>query len=105
MQALVQAGVDCVRINCAHDTSKVWSGMLRNLRAAERELGLREPVRVLMDLGGPKVRTVCPKKHDKDVYQVGDKLLLTSAHNLEQLSHHHHEKDKKRAAGRRLHIA
>jgi len=93
MQALVQAGVDCVRINCAHDTSKVWSGMLRNLRAAERELGLREPVRVLMDLGGPKVRTVCPKKHDKDVYQVGDKLLLTSAHNLEQLSHHHHEKD------------
>jgi pyruvate kinase len=67
--------------------------MLRNLRAAERELGLREPVRVLMDLGGPKVRTVCPKKHDKDVYQVGDKLLLTSAHNLEQLSHHHHEKD------------
>ena len=94
MQALVQAGVNCVRINCAHDTSEVWSGMLRNLRAAERELGLREPVHVLMDLGGPKVRTVRPKKHSKDVYQVGDKLLLTSAHNLERLSNHHHEEDK-----------
>jgi pyruvate kinase len=47
-----------------------------------------------MDLGGPKVRTVRPKKHSKDVYQVGDKLLLTSAHNLERLSNHHHEEDK-----------
>ena len=30
MQRLVQAGVDCVRINCAHDTPEVWSDMLRN---------------------------------------------------------------------------
>ena len=94
MRALVQAGVDCVRINCAHDTSEIWSGMLRNLRAAELELGLGEPVRVLMDLGGPKVRTVCPKKHGKDVYRVGDRLLLTTADNLKQGSKHHHQKDK-----------
>jgi pyruvate kinase len=92
MQALVHAGVDCVRINCAHDTSEVWSGMLRTLRVAERELGSREPIHVLMDLGGPKVRTVRPKKHDKDVYQAGDKLLLTAASNLEHASRHHHGK-------------
>jgi len=58
MQRLVQSGVDCVRINCAHDTPEVWSGMLSNLRIAQRELGSHESVRVLMDLGGPKVRTV-----------------------------------------------
>ena len=95
MQALVQAGVDCVRINCAHDTSEVWSGMLRNLRAAERELGLREPVRVLMDLGGPKVRTVRRKRNDKDVYHVGDKLLLTATPDLALLSKVKHKKDKR----------
>jgi pyruvate kinase len=94
MQALVHVGVDCVRVNCAHDTSEVWSGMLRTLRVAEREFGSREPIHVLMDLGGPKVRTVRPKKDDKDVYQVGDKLLLTAASNLEQASHHNHGKHK-----------
>jgi pyruvate kinase len=94
MQALVHAGVDCVRINCAHDTSEIWSGMLRTLRVAERELGSREPIHVLMDLGGPKVRTVRPKKHDKDVYQVGDKLLLMAASNLEQASRHNYGKHK-----------
>jgi pyruvate kinase len=92
MRALVHAGVDCVRINCAHDTAEVWSGMLRTLRVAERELGSREPLRVLMDLGGPKVRTVRLKKHDKDVFQVGDKVLLTAAANLEKASRIDHGK-------------
>ena len=78
IRQLVQAGVDCVRINCAHDTPEVWSDMLRNLRIAERELATSNPVRVLMDLGGPKVRTVRRKKSEKDVYHVGDKLLLAA---------------------------
>jgi pyruvate kinase len=68
--------------------------MLRTLRVAEREFGSREPIHVLMDLAGPKVRTVRPEKHDKDVYQVGDRLLLTAASNLEQASHHNHGKHK-----------
>ena len=92
MRALIRAGVDCVRINCAHDTPEVWSDMLRNLRLAERETGSREPVRVLMDLGGPKVRTVRRKKSEQDVFHVGDKLLLTAAPNLKQVSKRNHEK-------------
>jgi pyruvate kinase len=94
MQQLVQSGVDCVRINCAHDTLEVWSGMLRNLRIAERELGSHEPVRVLMDLGGPKVRTVRRKKSDKDVYHVDDKLLLTATPDLARIWKRKHNKDK-----------
>ncbi len=85
MQRLVQAGVDCVRINCAHDNPEVWSGMLRNLRIAERELASRKPVRVLMDLGGPKVRTVRRKKRHKELYRVGDKLLLTATPELARI--------------------
>ncbi len=79
MKALLQAGTECVRINCAHDDAETWAAMLRTLRLAEQERGLGEQVRVLMDLGGPKVRTVRAKKSEKELYYIGDKLLLTPA--------------------------
>jgi pyruvate kinase len=79
MRELVRSGIDCVRINCAHDSPAIWSAMLENLRCAERNLDCPDPVRVLMDLGGPKVRTVRPEKQKKDRYAVGDRLLLCSA--------------------------
>jgi pyruvate kinase len=47
--------MDCMRINCAHDGPEAWAAMVRNLRDAERDLGKR--CTVLMDLGGPKLRT------------------------------------------------
>ncbi len=78
MTCLLETGVECVRINCAHDEQGTWQKMLANLRAAEQALALPERVRVLMDLGGPKVRTLRPKKQEKDRYHVGDKLLLTT---------------------------
>ena len=52
---LLKQGTDCARINCAHDAPATWRGMIRNVRRAERELG--RPCRILMDLGGPKLRT------------------------------------------------
>ncbi|MDQ2950201.1 MAG: pyruvate kinase [Acidobacteriota bacterium] len=52
---LVAAGMDVMRINCAHDDERVWMGMINNLRRAEREVG--QSCKVLMDLGGPKLRT------------------------------------------------
>jgi pyruvate kinase len=52
---LLSAGMDCIRINCAHDDAERWGRMIANLRRAEREVG--RPCRVLMDLGGPKLRT------------------------------------------------
>ena len=79
VKALLQAGVECVRINCAHDDADVWEAMLRTLRIAENELGISIPARVLMDLGGPKVRTVRTQKSEKEILHVGDKLLLTHA--------------------------
>lgn len=85
MRALVQCEVECVRINCAHDNVDAWRAMLRNLRIAERELEVAQPVRVLMDLGGPKVRTARPPQSEKEKYHVGDKLLLTTAADLKLL--------------------
>ncbi len=52
---LLEKGMDCLRINCAHDTAAMWLRMIKHLRRAERALG--RPCRVVMDLAGPKLRT------------------------------------------------
>jgi pyruvate kinase len=55
VRQLVANGMDCMRINCAHDDAEAWSAMITNLQRAKQELG-RE-CRVEMDLTGPKLRT------------------------------------------------
>jgi len=52
---LVRNGMDCMRINCAHDDADVWTKMIEHLRRASHALG--RPCSVEMDLGGPKLRT------------------------------------------------
>ncbi|MGE0387315.1 MAG: pyruvate kinase [Gammaproteobacteria bacterium] len=52
---MLAAGMDCARINCAHDDAGAWAAMIERLDRARRELG--RPCKVLMDLGGPKLRT------------------------------------------------
>ncbi|MDX9768053.1 MAG: pyruvate kinase [Ectothiorhodospiraceae bacterium] len=55
VRSLVGSGMDCARINCAHDGPEDWSRMIDNLRKAEAFTGRR--CRVLMDLAGHKIRT------------------------------------------------
>ena len=52
---MVAAGMDCMRINCAHDSEPAWLAMVENLRRAEKEVGRK--CRILMDIAGPKMRT------------------------------------------------
>ncbi len=52
---LVASGMDCMRINCAHDGPDTWSGILQHLARANGETGRR--CRALIDLAGPKLRT------------------------------------------------
>ncbi|RCX22430.1 pyruvate kinase [Thioalbus denitrificans] len=54
-RALLARGMDCARINCAHDGPPEWTAMIANLRRAEAQTGRR--CRVLMDLAGHKIRT------------------------------------------------
>ena len=54
-QSLVHAGMDIARINCAHDGAAEWMAMAERVRRLAAQAG--RPVRVLMDLGGPKLRT------------------------------------------------
>jgi pyruvate kinase len=52
---LLQQGMDCMRINCAHDDAAAWLRMIEHLRQAEKALG--RSCRIAMDLAGPKLRT------------------------------------------------
>lgn len=60
LPALIAAGMDCARINCAHDGPEIWEAMVARTRAAAAAAG--RDCRVLMDIAGPKLRlgTVSP---------------------------------------------
>ena len=55
LQELLLAGMDVMRINCAHDSVDAWLAMITNLRIAEQATG--RTCRVYADLAGPKLRT------------------------------------------------
>ncbi|TXE07823.1 hypothetical protein ES711_10350 [Gelidibacter salicanalis] len=56
IEDLVVQGMNCARINCAHDTEKEWVAMANHIRkAASKHQRL---VKIAMDLGGPKIRTL-----------------------------------------------
>ena len=55
LQRLLEAGMDVMRINLAHDDQAIWAEMLHHRRDAEKLSG--RTCRVLMDLAGPKLRT------------------------------------------------
>lgn len=55
IEALIKEGMDCARINCAHDDPDSWRAMIEHVRAAEKALGLK--CKVALDLAGPKLRT------------------------------------------------
>lgn len=55
VRELVDAGMDIARINCAHDAAVDWAAMAHNIRRAAK--AAYRSVRILMDLGGPKIRT------------------------------------------------
>ena len=55
IKEMLLQGMDCARINCAHDTPEVWKLLIDKIKEAKRETG--RPCRILMDLGGPKLRT------------------------------------------------
>jgi len=55
VRELVDGGMDCARINCAHETPREWSRMIAHIHRAEKAVGRR--CRIQMDLAGPKIRT------------------------------------------------
>jgi len=52
---LVSEGMNCARINCAHDGPDIWKKMIDNINKAKKKTGRN--CKICMDLGGPKLRT------------------------------------------------
>lgn len=74
---LARRGMDCARINCAHDDADVWRQMTGHVRAAGQAVG--RDIRVLMDIAGPKIRTGEVKsKGKKGKLEVGECVRLVA---------------------------
>lgn len=54
LEAMVSAGLDAVRINCAYDGPDTWRERVRRTRDVAERMG--RPLAVLADLCGPKLR-------------------------------------------------
>src|SRR5579871_603766 len=55
ISGMVKAGMDVMRVNCAHDSEREWQCMIDHMHRANSESG--KHCKVLMDLAGPKLRT------------------------------------------------
>jgi pyruvate kinase len=55
VRQLLQRGMDCLRIECAHDDEAAWGRMVDHLERARAELG--RPCATQIDLAGPQIRT------------------------------------------------
>ncbi|MEB3249037.1 MAG: pyruvate kinase [Merismopediaceae bacterium] len=76
VRKLLKRGMNCIRINCAHDQPEAWKKMISHLQKAEQELN--RSCKVFMDLSGPKVRlkTVILPRHKRRLNK-GDLLHLS----------------------------
>ncbi|MCA1971389.1 MAG: hypothetical protein LDL44_00995 [Caenispirillum sp.] len=77
LRALIDLGMNAVRINCAHDDPATWQRMADTAREAARAVGA--DVRVLMDLAGPKIRTTAVRLPKGHRVGVGDRMRLRRA--------------------------
>ncbi len=63
---LISLGMNCARINCAHDEPEIWSKMIKNIDRANH--ALKKNCKITMDLGGPKLRTGLIKPGPKIIH-------------------------------------
>ena len=52
---MVKNGMNCARVNCAHDNPEVWKRIIDHVHKAAEAVGRN--VKITMDLAGPKIRT------------------------------------------------
>ncbi len=74
IQELIQAGMNVVRINFSHGTQDGHAAVIERIRQVASELG--QPITILQDLQGPKIRTG-EIEGGQITIQPGDKLTLT----------------------------
>ena len=74
IESMLDAGMDCARINCAHDTPEVWEAIIENIHKISKSK--EKECSIVMDIAGPKIRTGT-LAGEPIIVQEGDSLLLT----------------------------
>jgi pyruvate kinase len=79
IESLLRAGMDVMRINCAHDDAVAWRRMADNLRRAELVVGRK--CQIQADLAGPKLRTgsITPAGHFRRIKPKRDAMGRVAA--------------------------
>jgi pyruvate kinase len=75
LDRLIEAGVDCARLNCSHGTHADQRARAQAVRAAARAAG--RPVGLLFDIQGPKLR-LSADTVPRDL-MAGDRVVFTGA--------------------------
>ncbi|NNE67185.1 MAG: pyruvate kinase [Pyrinomonadaceae bacterium] len=73
---LIRAGANAFRINMSHGTGEEHDNLLANARAAAAETG--EPIAMLIDLAGPKLRTRSLEDNGPVHLHPGEEFTLTT---------------------------
>lgn len=74
VKKLFNAGMNSARINCAHDDTRIWERMIKNIEKAKKQTGRN--CKICMDLGGPKLRTGSMRQGPKVVHLTPERDLL-----------------------------
>ena len=75
LTALLQAGMNVMRLNFSHGDFNEHQGRVNNLRKAMKKTGI--PAAILQDLGGPKIR-IGMFKTESVMLKVGETFTLTT---------------------------
>lgn len=76
LEALIKAGMNAVRINMSHGTYEEHAATIERARAAAKKYN--QPLAVLVDLSGPKIRTGKLKDGLAVFLETGAKFIITS---------------------------
>lgn len=81
IEALLNAGMNVARINCAKDDPQAWQALVDRIRQARERTELT--CAVLFDLSGPNPRVVVFDPDKKPRLEVGDRLVIVGQSNNE----------------------
>lgn len=77
LKQMFEAGMDVARLNFSHGNHQEQLSVIQNLRSLSEERG--QPLAILQDLQGPKLRTGILPGGGKVKVEVGQKLTLTTS--------------------------
>ncbi|HEU5199575.1 MAG TPA: pyruvate kinase [Ktedonobacterales bacterium] len=76
LEQLILAGMNVARLNFSHGTHEEHAEVIARIRALSTEI--RQPVAILQDLQGPKIRTGELREHQPVTLSVGAAFILTT---------------------------